>query len=126
MHKAGVKHEAADVLCTLRTYRVDSTELEGEITGTVVAWMKNQASMKESVVPSWTQKRKLLPKTPDEPDARLPTLSEFIITQSKDAFCENCSQLVGTSGSDFTFDENGNLVRKAGIDWLIPKVVNKS
>lgn len=81
-------HQAADAENRLLSAGVDNTELEDEIPVIVVTRMKNRADKKESVVPGRIQKKKLLSKNPDEYHAELPTLPDFIIALSKDAFCE--------------------------------------
>lgn len=44
-------------------------------------------------------------------DAELPTIAEFVISQSKDAFCDHKKQLNTTPNCLFTFDKNGLLAR---------------
>lgn len=50
---------------------------------------------------------------------RLPTLSELIIPQSKNIFCEQFWELVRLAGSAFTFDKYEIVIRKAYIDESI-------
>lgn len=83
-----MEHQEADALCTLSTSGVVITELENKIVFIVVGRMKNQADMKTPILTSRTRNKKLLPKNPDRHDTELPTLSEFIIAQSEDAFFE--------------------------------------
>lgn len=124
--RAGVKDQAADALARLPSTRVHSIELEDEIPVTILAQMKSHNEKKMTVVPNWTEKKKLLTKSLELTDKELLTLSEFIIPQSKNDFREQSRNLVGKPGSAFTFDKNWVLVQKAQINGSIQKLVRAS
>lgn len=68
---------------------------------------------------NWKQKKKLIVKNPEEDDAELRTMSDFITAQTEDAFSQQSRRLVGTSSSSFTFDKNGVLIGQELIDGSI-------
>lgn len=64
------------------------------------------------------------PKMTTNADAvKLPTISEFILAQRKDAYCNQMKQLVDTSNCHFTFDKKIPLVKQVPLDRSIHKLL---
>lgn len=77
---------------------MESNEIEIGLPAMVVSRIKIQAKMKKSALPGLTQKKKVLPKVPDDHGGILPTLSQFINAHSKnDCFNDLSSWLEGPS-----------------------------
>lgn len=125
MHRAGVKHRAADELSAIPTTGVDNTELDDKISVMVVTRTKNR-KQKNSGVSSQAQKINRLPSELDESDVALPTLYELIVTQFKTLFCEQSRQASGIPGRTSTLDKNAVLVKKLSIDGPTQKLVATS
>lgn len=64
-------------------------------------------------------------KTTKADDIELPTIDDFVLAQSKDAFCYQMRQLVGTPNY-LTSEKNVLLVRRALLDGSIQKLVTIS
>ena len=47
------------------------------------------------------------------------SVEEFVREQATDMYCQRMTQQVGTSGSDFTIDREGMLVRKSPLDGAL-------
>lgn len=123
IHRAGVKHQAADSPCRLPTAGGDTSELEEKIPVMAVTWMKRQDYIKKSALLNRKRKRNRFTKLQKSSGAELPTISEFIFARFKDTFCKQSRQVGRTTGSALTFDKNGNLEWKAPIDGPIHKLL---
>lgn len=64
--------------------------------------------------------------TAEANDLELLPITDFVIPQSKDAFCDHMRQLVGIPICRFTFHKNGLLVRKLTLNGSIQNLVTIS
>lgn len=78
---------------------VDNTKLEDEVQVNVVAQMKIQNRKTNFIVLNWVLKRKLISQKPEENDAVLPIVSEYVIAQFDGVFCERSRRSTGTPGN---------------------------
>lgn len=56
-------------------------------------------------------------------DVELPTIAGFVLVKSKDAFCDQMKELVGTRNCLFIFDKYELLVRQVLLDGSLQKLV---
>ena len=120
VHRAGVKHQAADALSRLPTDGEDKAPLDDEIPVLVIQHDDEQTV--STVVCVHEQY-----ETTDGPAIELPdgalTLDALIRAQKTDTFCKRIADTVDTPGSAFNYDRDGVLVRRSALDGSVQRVI---
>lgn len=128
VHRDGVKHQAVEAQSRIPTDGTDNKPLEEEFpalglagstkmddtTTTIFALEANKNTPANSVTNT------------DGTDTTPPTLAEFINAQFADELCKNATRWLSQIGTEFKFNKDGALVRRAPIDIALQKLVQQS
>ena len=133
VHRAGIKHQAADALSRLETTSTDETELRDEIptlteddkppTTVLACFDCDELDLNDETCVCTTT------DTDENDSDGLPSMitdEEFIKQQAEDEYCKEAAKSVGLPGSAFSIDKHGFLVRIAPLDGAVQKVVPAS
>lgn len=110
IHRAGVNHQAADVLSPLSTNGTVNENIDDEIPVLGI----QQTSRKEKLQSPYINEdcddttvncEPHLEMAAKADDVKLQTIAIFVLAQSKDTFYYQMKQLVGTLHCRFTFDK---------------------
>lgn len=133
MHRAGVKHQAADALSRLPTTGADTTTLEDDLPLMAVQKMDSGASavhfidaQEGDATPAVTiiaNAPKALTKHVDDKPS---SIQEFLMEQAQDPYCKIAAKSVGLPNSEYRIDQHGLLVRRSMIGGSIQTAVPQS
>lgn len=127
-HKAGVQRQAADALTGFRTNETDNQDFDDKVLGLP---LQQQSREEKHQIPRNCQNyddsivnlepHPIMKAKAD--DIELPTITDFVIAQSKERFCDQMKQLVRPLTYLFIFDKSDRLVRWARLNGSIQRIV---
>lgn len=139
-HRAGIKRKAAGVLSRRVIGSQHYTDINGDISVTVITPIHDFVEAREASSyrlcqicdSSAHEPGKMMPKVQSffqEQDPnwdKVPRLAEFIAAQARDLICHQCTVSVGHPIPNFYVDSNGRIMRQFTVDATIQTVVPKS
>lgn len=128
-HRANFKRQGAHLLSLPTRNRTDDKDVENAIPVLAIEQQSFEDKIQQAcnyqdldnTVTVFFQSYLIITAKFD--NVELPTLADFIVAQSKDAFCDQMKQLVETPNCLLTFDSTELLLRQTPLDGPVQKLV---